>query len=144
MKGRISNDLFQKHGTNTKQQISDLELELQRTPNNLSNCDEYISCFTEISSNIGEFWSNAPNEIKLDFQELVFSRGVVYDVTKEIYRTPIINSLFLMSAGIKEKNKTGNIDENTNNSRLVPRAGIEPALPKKLDFESSASTNSAT
>ena len=144
VKGRISNDLFQKHGTNTKQQISDLELELQRTPNNLSNCDEYISCFTEISSNIGEFWSNAPNEIKLDFQELVFSRGVVYDVTKEIYRTPIINSLFLMSAGIKEKNKTGNIDENTNNSRLVPRAGIEPALPKKLDFESSASTNSAT
>ena len=144
MKGRISNDLFQKHGTNTKQQISDLELELQRTPNNLSNCDEYMSCFTAISSNIGEFWSNAPNEIKLDFQELVFSRGVVYDVTKEIYRTPIINSLFLMSAGIKEKNKTGNIDENTNNSRLVPRAGIEPALPKKLDFESSASTNSAT
>ena len=27
---------------------------------------------------------------------------------------------------------------------LVPRAGIEPALPKELDFESSASTNSAT
>ena len=27
---------------------------------------------------------------------------------------------------------------------FVPRAGIEPALPKELDFESSASTNSAT
>ena len=27
---------------------------------------------------------------------------------------------------------------------LVPGAGIEPALPKELDFESSASTNSAT
>lgn len=27
---------------------------------------------------------------------------------------------------------------------LVPPAGLEPALPKKLDFESSASTNSAT
>jgi hypothetical protein len=27
---------------------------------------------------------------------------------------------------------------------LVLEAGIEPALPKKLDFESSASTNSAT
>ena len=93
---------------------------------------------------MGGFWSNAPNEIKLDFQELVFSGGVVYDVTKEIYRTPIINSLFLMSSRIKEKNKAGNTDKNTNNSRLVPRAGIEPALPKKLDFESSASTNSAT
>ncbi len=27
---------------------------------------------------------------------------------------------------------------------LVLEAGIEPALPKKLDFESSASTSSAT
>ena len=27
---------------------------------------------------------------------------------------------------------------------LVPRAGIEPARPKALDFESSASTSSAT
>ena len=27
---------------------------------------------------------------------------------------------------------------------FVLKAGIEPALPKKLDFESSASTNSAT
>ncbi len=26
---------------------------------------------------------------------------------------------------------------------LVPRVGIEPTLPKKLDFESSASTSSA-
>ncbi len=29
-------------------------------------------------------------------------------------------------------------------SVFVPGAGIEPALPKELDFESSASTNSAT
>ena len=29
-------------------------------------------------------------------------------------------------------------------SSLVPEAGIEPALPKELDFESSASTSSAT
>ena len=48
------------------------------------------------------------------------------------------------SARLTEKNKTGNNDENTNNSRLVPWVGIEPTLPKELDFESSASTNSAT
>ena len=29
-------------------------------------------------------------------------------------------------------------------SSLVPEAGIEPALPKEQDFESSASTSSAT
>ena len=30
------------------------------------------------------------------------------------------------------------------NKAIVPEAGIEPALPKELDFESSASTSSAT
>ena len=75
---------------------------------------------------------------------MVFSEVVVYDVTKEFYRTPKINSLFLMTAKLLEKNKTGNNDENTNNSRSVPWVGIEPTLSKELDFESSASTNSAT
>ncbi len=28
--------------------------------------------------------------------------------------------------------------------RFVPRVGIEPTLPRELDFESSASTSSAT
>ena len=31
-----------------------------------------------------------------------------------------------------------------NQGLFVPRAGIEPALPKEQDFESSASTSSAT
>ena len=56
--------------------------------------------------------------------------------------------LFLMTGNRDkmntEKNKTGNNDENTNNSRSVPWVGIEPTLSKELDFESSASTNSAT
>ena len=48
---------------------------------------------------------------------------------------------------------TANRVVNANNNDLmkcdlmiynVPGAGIEPALPKELDFESSASTNSAT
>ena len=143
-KGVISDALFNKHGGNIKEQIKELEQELQGHPDNLSNSELYIDYFAEISRNIGSFWLNAPNEIKVDFQELVFSEGVVYDVTKEIYRTPRVNSLFLMTAGLTEKNKTGNNDENTNNSRSVPWVGIEPTLSKELDFESSASTNSAT
>ena len=119
VKGDISNELFKKHGGNAKEQIKELEQELQGHPDNLSNSELYIDYFAEISSNIGSFWSSAPNEIKVDFQELVFSEGVVYDVTKEFYRTPKINSLFLMTAQLLEKNKTGNNDENTNNSRSV-------------------------
>ena len=40
--------------------------------------------------------------------------------------------------------KTGKFRQKTKNSGLVLEAGIEPALPKELDFESSASTSSAT
>ena len=142
--GEISEVLYDKHGGNVKKQISILEGELQRHPDNLSNYDEYIDYFSEISSNIGGFWFNAPNEIKLDFQNLVFSEGVVYDFKKEAYRTPKVNSIFIASVGLSGKNKAGKSDDNIKNSRFVPGAGIEPALSKELDFESSASTNSAT
>ena len=40
------------------------------------------------------------------------------------------------------KNKKGDIFSDV--SRKVLEVGIEPTLPKELDFESSASTNSAT
>ena len=143
-KGAISNDLYEKYGGSAKEQIKELEQELQSHPDNLSNSELYIDYFAEISSNISSFWSNAPNEIKVDFQQLVFSEGVIYDATKEIYRTPRINSLFLMPTGTSGKNKAGKSDDNIKNSRFVPGAGIEPALSKELDFESSASTNSAT
>ena len=75
---------------------------------------------------------------------MVFSEGVVYDVTKEFYRTPKINSLFsMMTAGLEQK-KEGQKDDDIDLSHFVPWVGIEPTLSKELDFESSASTNSAT
>ena len=40
--------------------------------------------------------------------------------------------------------KTKKGDSREKVSSLVPEAGIEPALPKEQDFESSASTSSAT
>ena len=42
------------------------------------------------------------------------------------------------------KKKEGQKDDEVNLSHFVPWAGIEPALSKELDFESSASTSSAT
>tara|TARA_Y100000589_G_scaffold326688_1_gene366943 strand:+ start:275 stop:625 length:351 start_codon:yes stop_codon:yes gene_type:complete len=112
-------------GGQIQEQINELEQELEGHPDNLSNSELYSDYFAEIFSNIGSLWSNVPNEIKVDFQELVFSEGVVYDVTKEIYRTPRINSLFLDDSRTYRKNKTGSNDENTNNSRSVRGELIE-------------------
>ena len=62
-------------------------------------------------------------------------------------RTNKIDETFLLlcknSKGLKRIKKRDKL-EKSNLSRDVPGAGIEPALSKELDFESSASTNSAT
>ena len=49
----------------------------------------------------------------------------------------------MMTEGLGQK-KVGQNDDEVNLSHFVPWAGIEPALSKELDFESSASTSSAT
>ena len=66
---------------------------------------------------------------------------------KEDYRTPKLNtSVEHMFQIINDlgtfKNKKG--DTFLNVSRKVLKVGIEPTRPKSLDFESSASTSSAT
>ena len=53
-------------------------------------------------------------------------------------------SLMLNNTKALESLKTKKGDSREKVSHLVPEAGIEPALPKELDFESSASTSSAT
>ena len=45
---------------------------------------------------------------------------------------------------VNRKNKKRDKSKKEDLSRSVPWVGIEPTLPKKLDFESSASTSSAT
>ena len=50
-----SNELFKKHGGNTKEQIKELEQELQGHPGNLSNSELYIDYFAKSPSNLGEF-----------------------------------------------------------------------------------------
>ena len=78
---------------------------------------------------------------------MIFPEGIEYDRKIDQYRTLRVNSFFsyipVITRDIDNK-KTGNFRGKTKNSGLVPRVGIEPTLPKELDFESSASTSSAT
>ena len=63
------------------------------------------------------------------------------------YRTPKFKEGFAFiyqNINKLQRAKKENGDKLSNVSFMVPGAGIEPALPKKLDFESSASTSSAT
>ena len=56
---------------------------------------------------------------------------------------PILLKIVCVNKGYKGNKKRDKSQKN-DLSRLVLKMGIEPTLPKELDFESSASTNSAT
>ena len=67
--------------------------------------------------------------------------------SKNKYRTPKLKdgaSFIFNCTKALQVLKTKKGDSREKVSHLVPEAGIEPALPKELDFESSASTSSAT
>ena len=75
----------------------------------------------------------------------IFDEKLVY--LKNKYRTPRLKDgaafIFNNNRALQSlKTKKGDSFEKV--SSLVPEAGIEPALPKEQDFESSASTSSAT
>ena len=72
-------------------------------------------------------------------QKFIFENNQVR--TNEV--DPTFRLLCNKSKGLKRIKKRDKL-EKSNLSRNVLEAGIEPALPKELDFESSASTNSAT
>ncbi len=87
-----------------------------------------------------------PDEVTLPkFMSSIFEDKLeFYD---QDYRTPKLNpSIDLIFQIISDlelsENKKG--DTFSDVSRKVLEVGIEPTLPKELDFESSASTNSAT
>ena len=63
------------------------------------------------------------------------------------YRTFNTTAIFDVIRSFSERNgnkKTGNLQNELKNSGLVLERGLEPLRPKTLEFESSASTNSAT
>ncbi len=92
-------------------------------------------------------WASGDLEERRRIQKMVFPEGIRYNRENDTYQTTRINSLFsLIPQLVRDtgQNKNGICSDKLNKSRLVPGAGIEPARPKTLDFESSASTNSAT
>ena len=136
IEGVISNEDYQKHNNKYSEQIVELELEIESLKADDKELKKYISFGILMLQNLNEVYS------KLDVNgkgKLVF--------LKNKYRTPKLKDgaafIFNNNKALQSlKTKKGDSREKV--SSLVPEAGIEPALPKEQDFESSASTSSAT
>ena len=98
-----------------------------------------------IMSNLSEIYESADYKGKRRLLEALFPEKLI--IEKESCRTAGDNTMLAQIASISaslEQKKSESFIKNMINSRLVPEAGIEPARPKAQDFESSASTSSAT
>ena len=141
----ISDDLFKKHTKNIEKELTEKRNELSNLNDYQKDLSEYINYGLKLMQNLETFFEQSDVHIKNKLMSSIFEEKIEFDGVK--YRTPIFKDGFrFIYSKINElesiANKKG--DNLSKVSRLVLKAGIEPALPKKLDFESSASTNSAT
>ena len=133
----LDEEIFQQVTTKIKADIDVLNKELSNITFSLSNYENYLDESLELVNDYKGIWEKGDIEIKKDIQNIVFSNHIEYDVKSNTYRTPYENEVLSMMVRASDKGKTGNKGVKPLNSRLVLKAGIEPALPKKLDFESS-------
>jgi site-specific DNA recombinase len=130
--GQINAELFEKYSTKYKQELNELQQELDHSTIDSSNLDKGIEKCLQIAQNIGAAWVEASFENKQRLQNLVFPEGILYNKLKGVVRTPRVNSLFAAIEPLKRitaENKKGNSVRNRLKSDKVPRTGFEPAHP---------------
>ncbi len=145
--GEIDRDVFEKIGGKLKSERTKIEAQITGTKNKLSNPTKFIENAMNICSNMSNLWVSVDFDGKLKLQEILFPRGIAYDKQIGKYRTPEINVIVELTSSLSNdfgQQKSGSSKKFFKKSALVPKAGIEPARPKAHDFESCASTSSAT
>ncbi len=143
----IKEELFERVSAKLKDEIASLKASLDNVKKKLSNPEKFIDHSLKICSNLSTLWVSDKYDEKVKLQELLFPNGILYDREKGNYRTLKVNTILQLthsfSKGLKHK-KTGQSKNNSDLSGWVPEAGIEPAHLTVHDFESCASTSSAT
>ena len=141
----ISDEVYKKHNSNLDEELLEKRQELENLNDYQKDLTEYIEFGLKLMQNLDTFFGQANVSVKNKLMSSIFKEKIEFDGIK--YRTPKFNKGFdYIYQKINELenvlNKTG--DNLSKVSRSVLKVGIEPTLPKELDFESSASTNSAT
>ncbi len=141
---KLSYEIYNQVSSKIKSDIDILNEELSNITFSLSNYDNYLDESLELVNDYKGIWEKGDIKIKKDIQNILFSNHIEYDPKKMSYRTHKENLVMSMLTGNRDKIKARKRGQKPTNSRIVLKMGIEPTLPKELDFESSASTNSAT
>jgi DNA invertase Pin-like site-specific DNA recombinase len=99
----IDRTMFEKHSLRLKASIRQIEVEIEKAGELLSNHEETINFATEIASNLAKLWDSGNYSIRQGIQEMVFPEGMTYNKENDIYRTTRVSSLFTLFARKKPK-----------------------------------------
>ncbi|MBI3134072.1 MAG: recombinase family protein [Bacteroidetes bacterium] len=129
--GEIDRELYVKYRDEFDKAVEDIKDEIGNSHFNLSNLEMATENAVNRALNLSEMWASGNLEEKRRIQKLLFPEGIAYNHKNHVYRTIRVNVLFATIAVIlrdSEQNKNGKNSNQLNFSRLVPKAGIEPAL----------------
>lgn len=129
--GEITKELYQKYKAEFEEELIKIRRQLENSRFKLSNLENALAKALKIALKLPEMWQNGNLEVKRRIQKIVFPDGIRYDHQNHTYRTTRVNLLFdgiplIQDDLLKKENGTSSNFKNL--SRLVPEAGIEPAL----------------
>ena len=126
----INKAQFEKFKQKLSLEIRAIEQDNIEMPLKLSNLEKSIELGLKYACNIHEAWELGDITIKKAIQNMMFPEGMLYDIKKDCYLTPRVNSIFEVISSISTitiKNKNEINSKKSNLSRLVAGAGLEPA-----------------
>ena len=126
--GTVSLDIYEEFSSEMKSRKEALLTQLEILSQKLSNPKELIHFTCKLAANLAPVWSSGDYYQKQTFQNVLFPKGLLYDVKIEHYRTPLVNSAIACIADLSKdltKMKNGNSQVLFESSRSVARTRIE-------------------
>lgn len=105
------------------------EAEIEKTGFRVSNLQKLVEYTVTLSTKLHTTWQLSDYTEKQNLQKTIFPEGLQYNRESDDYRTPRVNRVFEFIAclsGNSDNKKNGSFDYYLENSRSVPRVGIEP------------------
>ena len=127
--GEVERDIFERIAEKLRDEIRDLNADLSKSQNEISNPALFIDRSLKICSNLSSLWVSAPYSQKVQLQELLFPEGIVYDKKLGNYRTTRVNAVLEVTSCISKnlgENKSGQTKKAFDLSAPVAPTGIEP------------------
>ena len=128
--GEVGLDVYQEFKTEMEDKIKAVTEKLTELEQNLSNPKELINYTCKLACNLSKIWDSGDFYQKQMFQNMLFPKGLGYDAKNDTYRTTEVNLVFAYIADLSKDSaifKNGTSQFLAEKSRLVPRAGLEPA-----------------